>query len=111
MLIYYPAKINSVQTTTVSAITTAETTISVTDVSVFPTAPNLATIGVNSAAETILYTGLTADALTGVTRGFQGTSASWAAGSSIARYYTAYDHDAVNQSVVYIENSSMWGGI
>ena len=108
---YYPGKINSPQTEIVSAITTADVTISITDSSVFPTAPNLATLGLNSAAETILYTGIAGGALTGVTRGFQGTAISWVAGTKIARYFTAYDHDTANQNITTLDNRLMWGGI
>jgi hypothetical protein len=111
MLTYYPGKINSIQTTLVSAIDTVDSTITVTNISVFPAAPNLATIGVDSAAETILYTGISGSDLTGVTRGFQGTAASWAIGATIARYFTAYDHDTVNQNVETLNKSLMWGGI
>jgi hypothetical protein len=109
---YYPAFINSPQTEIVSAITTAETTIDVTTTTgVFPDAPNLAILGLNSAAETILYTGLTATSLTGITRGFQGTATSWSAGTKIARYYTAYDHDTANTNTTILDTQMMWGGI
>lgn len=108
---YYPGQINSIQTDIVSAIDTAAVTITVTDISVFPTAPNLATLGVDSSAETILYTGISGDDLTGVTRGFQGTISAWAASTKIARYFTAYDHDTVNGNVTTLNNQSMWGGI
>ena len=132
MITYYPAKINSPQTEIVSAIDAASVTITVADISVFPTAPNLATLGVDSSAETILYTGIAGDDLTGITRGFQGTASSWAIGIKIARYFTAYDHDTVNQnvatlsasvtslsanmtllsaSITILNNKSMWGGI
>jgi hypothetical protein len=108
---YYPAKINSPQTETVSAIDTAATTITVVDISAFPTAPNLATLGIDSSAETILYTGVSGDDLTGCTRGFQGDISAWSAGTKIARYFTAYDHDTANENITTLDTKSMWGGI
>ncbi|WP_339292737.1 hypothetical protein MKY48_08715 [Paenibacillus sp. FSL W8-0187] len=90
----YPAQVNSPGTELAAAIDAAQDTIQVADGSVLPDGPNLLTIGTDEAAETILYTDKTGDELTGITRGFQGTAQSWAAGTKVARYFTAYDHDA-----------------
>ena len=73
----YNAKINSPLTTLSSDIDSTATTIPVTDISVFPNAPNLATIGTGNNAETILYTDKSGSSLVGVTRGFQGTAQVW----------------------------------
>lgn len=108
---YYPAQVNSPQADVVSAIDTAATTISVSNISMFPAAPNLATLGVTTGAETILYTGISGDDLTGCTRGFQGTASAWPALTKIARYFTAYDHDTVNSNVETLNKSTMWGAI
>ena len=91
----YPAKVNSPTTQLASSITATQTSIPVQDVSVLPAAPNLATIGRDVDAETILYTGVDTvnNTITGVTRGFQGTARAWSAGEQIGRFYTAYDHD------------------
>ena len=94
----YPGKINSPQTTLSAGINNAVTTIPVTDASVFPAAPNIATIGVDDLAETILYTGISGNTLTGCTRGFQGTAAAWGINSKISRNFTAYDYDALRQN-------------
>lgn len=90
----YPAQVNSPGTELAAAIDATQDTIQVADGSVLPDAPNLLTIGTDEAAETILYTEKTGDELSGVTRGFQGTAQSWAMGTKVARYFTAYDHDA-----------------
>ncbi|ETT33267.1 hypothetical protein [Paenibacillus sp. FSL R5-808] len=95
----YPAQVNSPGTELAGAIDAAQDTIQVADGSVLPDGPNLLTIGTDEAAETILYTGKTGDELTGVTRGFQGTAQSWAAGTKVARYFTAYDHDATVSNI------------
>lgn len=89
----YPAQVNSPGTELAAAIDATQDTIQVADGSVLPDAPNLLTIGTDEAAETILYTEKTGDELSGVTRGFQGTAQSWAMGTKVARYFTAYDHD------------------
>lgn len=95
----YPAQVNSPGTELAGAIDAAQDTIQVADGAVLPDGPNLLTIGTDEAAETILYTGKTGDELTGVTRGFQGTAQSWAAGTKVARYFTAYDHDAAVSNI------------
>ncbi|MGW8822216.1 hypothetical protein ACWGNU_08835 [Paenibacillus lautus] len=95
----YPAQVNSPGTELAGAIDAAQDSIQVADGSVLPDGPNLLTIGTDEAAETILYTGKTGDELTGVTRGFQGTAQSWAAGTKVARYFTAYDHDAAVSNI------------
>lgn len=89
----YPAQVNSPGTELAAVIDATQDTIQVADGSVLPDAPNLLTIGTDEAAETILYTGKSGDELSGVTRGFQGAAQSWAMGTKVARYFTAYDHD------------------
>ena len=95
----YNAKINSPLTTLSSDINSIATTIPVTDISVFPNAPNLATIGTGNNAETILYTDKSGSSLVGVTRGFQGTAQTWSSGTIIGRLFTAYDHDSLKSNV------------
>lgn len=69
-----------------------DTIIPVSDVEAFPPAPNLATIGTDEEGETILYAAKTATALSGCTRGVEGTARAWSAGEPIARNWTAKDH-------------------
>lgn len=95
----YHAKVNSPITELAAAIDDIQTTISVVDTSTLPAAPNLAVIGNGETAETIQYTGVSGNDLTGCVRGFQGTSKAWSAGVKVARNYTAYDHDAFVQNI------------
>jgi len=92
----YPAIPNSPITELVSNITDTQTTIQVVDISSFPDAPNIATIGIDTDnPETILYEGKSGSSLTGATRGFQGIAQNWDAGIKIARLFTEYDYDAL----------------
>lgn len=97
--IMYPGKVNSPQTELASAIDDEQTTIPLLDASVLPDPPNICTIGIGEDAETVLYTGKSGNNLTGVTRGFQGAAKAWNVGAKVARYFTAYDHDAFRQNI------------
>ena len=76
-----------------------DTTIPVTDISAFPDAPSLATIGTDEDGETILYTAKTTDSLSGCTRGVEGAAKSWPSGTTIARNFTNKDFDALQKNV------------
>lgn len=89
----YPGIAFSPQTTLTENIGEADTIIKVSDVSAFPEAPNLATIGIDEDGETILYTAKTEDALSGCQRGVEGTAKAWKAGEIIGRNFTAKDHN------------------
>lgn len=95
----YQGVVNSPQTELAAPIDATQDTIPLLDASVLPPAPNLATLGTGEDAETVLYTGINGNTLTGVTRGFQGTARAWAAGTKVARYYTAYDHEAFMRNI------------
>ena len=69
-------------------ISATETVIPVTDISAFPEAPSYATIGTDEGGETILYAAKTDTALSGCTRGIEGTAKAWQAGTTIARNFT-----------------------
>lgn len=97
----YPAISNSPQTELSAAITAAATTIAMVDATKLPAAPNVFTIGSDESSETVLYTGKSGNTLTGCTRGFDGTTAkTWVIGSKVARYFTAYDHNAVRANIL-----------
>ncbi|REK68008.1 MAG: hypothetical protein C6P35_03295 [Cohnella sp.] len=95
----YPAIVNSPQTELAADINASATSIAVLNGAALPAAPNLATIGSDETAETILYTGKSGNTLTGVTRGFQGTAKAWTAGAKVARMFTAYDHDTFKANI------------
>ena len=85
---------NSPKTTITESITISSVIIPVNDISCFPEAPNLATIGTGNDAEVIRYNGIEGNTLTGCERGFCGTQAkNWSADTVIYRAYTKYDQD------------------
>jgi len=86
---------NSPSTTLSSDIDATQTTIPVIDPSKFPSAPNEATIGTGEDAETITYTGISGNDITGCTRGFEGTAKAWVGGTSIGRNFTNYDYSSI----------------
>ncbi|SDC70410.1 hypothetical protein SAMN02799630_01233 [Paenibacillus sp. UNCCL117] len=95
----YSAVVNSPQTELTAGINATQTTVPVVNASLLPPAPNLVTIGTDESAETILYTGISSNTLTGVTRAFQGQAKAWSAGSKVARFFTAYDHDTFKNNI------------
>lgn len=103
----YPAQANSPVTELATAINGVQTTITLVDASQVPAPPNLLTIGTDESAETILYTGKSGNDLTGVTRGFQVASNSWAAGTKVARNLTAYDIDAMRENIQSITSETI----
>lgn len=77
-----------------------DTVIPVSNVSVFPDGPCLATIGTDSeAAETIRYATKTSNALSGCERGIEGTARAWNAGDVIARNFTAVDAESMRKNI------------
>ena len=106
----YPGKVNSPQTTIVDAINSTTTIITVVDASVLPDAPNIATLGSDEDAETILYTAVIGNVLGGVTRGFQGIAKAWPAGTPIARLFTEYDYRALSKNIRDLEIMKLLGG-
>ena len=89
----YPGIAFSPQAELTDNIGAADTIIPVSDVSAFPDAPNLATIGTDEEGETILYAAKTATSLSGCVRGVEGTARAWSAGELIGRNWTAKDHN------------------
>ncbi len=96
----YPGIAFSPQAALTNNIGAADTIIFVSDVSAFPPAPNLATIGTDEEGETILYTAKTDTALSGCQRGVEGTARAWTAGELIGRNFTAKDHNDLITAVL-----------
>ena len=88
----YPGIAFSPQAVLMDNIGAADTIIKVSDITAFPEAPNLATIGTDEDGETILYAAKTDTALSGCRRGIEGTAKTWKAGELIGRNFTAKDH-------------------
>nr|WP_222592221.1 phage tail protein [Paenibacillus xylanexedens] len=99
----YPAAANSRQTELAAAINDTQTSFTVLDGSVLPPAPNQLTLGTDESAETILYTEKSGNEISGVTRGFEGVVKSWVAGTKLARYFTAYDHDTFRDNITDLD--------
>ena len=94
----------SPQTTLADSISASASVIPVSDVSVFPEAPNYATIGGNDGeGETILYTAKTSSALSGCIRGVEGTAKRWDSGEIISRNWTAKDHNVLIANLKALE--------
>lgn len=89
----------SPKTTITEDINAGSTVIKVADASVFPEAPNLATIGTDEDAETILYSAKSGDSLSGCTRGVEGTAKSWSSGALIARNFTAVEYGYIVDNI------------
>jgi hypothetical protein len=112
----YDPMVNSPSTTLSNPIGAADTAIEVNDGAVLPTAPNLAVIGTDKDAETVMYTTkirLSETAghetkytwvLQNVTRRFQGVAKVWAAGTPVARNFTAYDQTSMQRNIVALNN-------
>ena len=94
LLDMYQGKPYSPSTIISTAITAVATSIAVVDGSVFPAGPNLAVLGDELAAETVRYTAVSGNSLTGVERGIQeaGVGKAWPVNTPIARVYTELDH-------------------
>lgn len=104
----YAAKNNSPQALLTSEISSAEQTIPVSDSSVFPAAPNLATLGTGDNAELIKYAGISGNTLTGCVRGFNSTTPQiWPADTPIYRAFTAYDGDAYKANIEQLESEKL----
>ena len=89
----YPGLAFSPQAVLADNVGAGDAVVPVSDVSAFPPAPNLATIGGEEGAETILYAAKTETALSGCVRGVEGEPRAWSAGEPIARNWTAKDHN------------------
>lgn len=81
-------------------VSAGQTTIAVTDDSVLPDAPNICTIGYGENIETIRYGAKSNGVLQNVTRGLEGTPRAWKAGTEVARFYTAYEHNAIIEAII-----------
>ena len=104
----YASKNGSPSTTLTAAITAAATTIPLTDASVLPAAPGIATIGATAEAELIIYAAKDGNTLTGVLRGVNGTIASAAnPGTAVFRAYSTYDHDTFIDNINTLDTDKL----
>lgn len=103
----YKGMVNSPQTKIDQAINAADTDIKVKDGSVFPPGPNLATIGIDQYAETILYSSVNNNILVGCTRGYQSAAKNWESNSPIARNFTEADLTAVQENIRTLDGKTL----
>lgn len=103
----YKGMVNSPQTKIDQAINAADTDIKVKDGSVFPDGPNLAVIGIDQHAETILYSAVNNNILVGCARGYQGSAKNWESNSPIARNFTEADLNAVQENIRTLDEAKV----
>ncbi|MCU6786423.1 phage upper tail fiber protein [Aedoeadaptatus acetigenes] len=103
----YKGMVNSPQTKLSKAINSADTDIYVKDGSAFPKGPNLAVIGTDKSAETILYSSVNNDILVGCTRGYQGEAKTWDVNTPIARNFTEADLTAVQENIRTLDEKTL----
>ena len=104
MAVMYDGVVNSPEMSLVNSIDSTQTTIELDDVSKLLPAPNLLTIGYSGEnPETIKYTEVSGTVLT-VEREFEGTAQPWDAQESVARVFTAYDHNGFKTNIESLQN-------
>ena len=95
----YPAAVNSMETFLTANVSETDTVISVHNADILPDPDNRLVIGGTlSNAETVLLVSKTANTIT-VERGLEGIAQEWSQGTTIARNFTAGDHDAFKANI------------
>ena len=103
----YKGKVNSPATLLVETIDSSVTSIKVADGAVFPEGPNVAVIGTDGNAETIKYESINGNILVGCVRGFQGKASVWDKDTIIARNFTEYDLDAIQENILELDKKQL----
>lgn len=103
----YKGKVNSPATLLVETIDSSVTSIKVADGSVFPEGPNVAVIGTDGNAETIKYESINGNILVGCVRGFQGKASVWDKDTIIARNFTEYDLDTLQENILELDKNKV----
>jgi hypothetical protein len=101
---------NTIKVQLTADISASAQIIPVTDASVFPAAPNFATLGEDNTAEVILYNSIHTgqDALTGCLRGQSGTvSKSWKEGAGVYHAWTAATANAMMDNIDALNGSKI----
>lgn len=101
----YKGKVNSPATLLVETIDSSVTSIKVADGAVFPEGPNVAVIGTDGNAETIKYDSINGNILVGCVRGFQGKASVWDKDTIIARNFTEYDLDVLQENILELDKN------
>ncbi|MDD7352005.1 MAG: hypothetical protein PUG84_00950 [Peptoniphilaceae bacterium] len=103
----FKGKVNSPATLLVETIDSSVTSIKVADGSVFPEGPNVAVIGTDGNAETIKYDSINGNILVGCVRGFQGKASVWDKDTIIARNFTEYDLDVLQENILELNKKEL----
>lgn len=103
----YKGKVNSPATLLVETIDSSVTSIKVADGGVFPEGPNVAVIGTDGNAETIKYDSINGNILVGCVRGFQGKASVWDKDTIIARNFTEYDLDVIQENISELDKKQL----
>lgn len=103
----YKGKVNSPATLLVETIDSSVTSIKVADGTVFPEGPNVAVIGTDGNAETIKYESINRNILVGCVRGFQGKASVWDKDTIIARNFTEYDLNALQENILELDKKEL----
>ena len=98
----YPADPGSPFTTLAAPYTTGDTSVTLTDASTRPEAPNLLCLEGAPGSGVLLYTGIDGNTLTGISQ-IEGPVGTWPAGSYAYRGFAAYDHDALLEHLFALE--------
>lgn len=103
----YKGKVNSPQTIITEDIDASSSNIKVENTNVFPPGPNIAVIGNDISAETIKYSDINGNILTGCTRGFQGEARAWEKNSLISRNFTEYDLSSLQDNILELNKNKI----
>lgn len=103
----FKGKVNSPATLLVETIDSSVTSIKVADGSVFPEGPNVAVIGTDGNAETVKYDSVNGNILVGCVRGFQGKASVWDKDTIIARNFTEYDLDTLQENILELDKKQL----
>ncbi|WP_148466206.1 hypothetical protein [Peptoniphilus harei] len=103
----YKGKVNSPATLLVETIDSSVTSIKVADGAVFPEGPNVAVIGTDGNAETIKYDSINGNILVGCVRGFQGKASVWDKDTIIARNFTEYDLNVLQENILELDKKQL----
>lgn len=99
----YSPQANSPSTTTTGGISATSNSVTVQNASVLPAAPMLLVLGESELAETVLVTAISGNTLT-IQRAVEGKARYWAAGTAVARLFTAKDLKDVQDNIRALAN-------
>lgn len=101
----YPSKINSPQATLSAQISASATSMTLSDASVLPAAPNICVIGNSTNAEIVAYASISGNVVSGLVRGAGGTTARvWTEGTVVARNFTSLDYETIVSNISTLDS-------